>query len=174
VQETATKLLESKLPELLQRSGEAVLEAENSHGDLSIVVHPGRIREVLEILKTESSLQYAMLMDLFGMDYLKFQPETPERFAVVYILYSMTQRSHLRVKVYLPESQPDVDSVHDLFKSANWFEREAWDLYGINFRNHPNLVRILCHIDFVGHALRKDYPSDGYQRLKSAAPSTGF
>ena len=114
------------------------------------------------------------MMDLFSMDYLKWEPPTPERYAIIYNLYSPPLHERLFVKVYLPETDPQVDSIHDLYKAANWFEREAWDLFGIVFRGHPNLIRILCHSDFEGHPMRKDYPSDKYQRLKSAINSTGL
>jgi NADH-quinone oxidoreductase subunit C len=144
---------------------------EEFRGDSTAVVQADAIRNVLTALKGNS---FTLLLDLFGMDYLKWDPPAPERFAVLYHLYSITQNQRLRLKVYLPEDQPTIASVHDLFKAANWFEREAWDLFGIVFRGHPNLVRILCHTEFEGHAMRKDYPADKYQRLKSVAPSTGF
>jgi NADH:ubiquinone oxidoreductase subunit C len=113
-------------------------------------------------------------MDLFANDYLKYQPEKPERFAVVYNLYAMNTQERLLVKSWVPEGECEIESIHDLYAAANWFEREAWDLYGVVFKNHPNLQRILCHTEFEGHPLRKDYPADKYQRLKVAAPSTGF
>ena len=172
--ETAINLLESKFPKLLSKFKSEVVSAEDTRGDLCVVVKPERIREIITFLKTDSETQFAMMTDLFGMDYSKFEPETPERFAVVYILYSFILKEHIRLKVFLPEAQPKIDSIHEVYKAANWFEREAWDLFGIEFSGHPNLIRILCHNDFEGHPLRKDYPSDQYQRLKNAAPSTGF
>ena len=170
MQEIATNLLKSKLPALLEKFPEAILDAEDHCGDLSVVVRPDSSVEVIRFLKEE--LDYKMMIDLFGMDYLKIDPPTLERFAVVYILYSLSTHKHLRLKVYLSEFKPEIDSIHFLYKAANWFEREAWDLFGIRFRNHPHLTRILCHDDFVGHPLRKDYPADGYQRLKEPITST--
>lgn len=172
--ETATSCLQSKLPGFLEAFPEAVVDAGDFRGDLTVVVKPERIRDMVTYLKTNATLPFDVMMDLFAMDYLKTDPPTPERFAVVYNLYSTVHKRRVRLKAFLKEASPEIDSIHDLFRMANWFEREAFDLFGIRFRNHPNLVRILCHNEFVGHPLRKDYPSDGYQRLKRVTPSTGF
>lgn len=171
--ETATNSLASKFPKLLSQFKSEVVSEENLR-DLAVVVKPGKIREIIHFLKTDPDHQFVMMLDLFAMDYLKFEPETPERYAVVYILYSFKLNDRIRLKVFLPEANPQIDSIYDLYKAANWFEREAWDLFGVTFKGHPNLIRILCHNEFVGHPLRKDYPADQYQRLKNAAPSTGF
>lgn len=170
--ETGTKLLESKLPALLQAFPDEILGASDFRGDLIVELKPGRIRDIIRYLKTESPIPFEMMVDLFGMDYLKVEPVTPERFAVIYNLHSLLQRRRVHLKVWLPEAKPELDSIHDIYKAANWFEREAFDLFGIVFRGHPDLQRILCHSDFVGHPLRKDYPADGYQRLKTALPSS--
>jgi NADH-quinone oxidoreductase subunit C len=174
VPETNTSLLENKYPGFLSQFRDEILAVEDFRGDLSVSVRPARIREMAKFLKTDSSTKFDVLMDLFGMDYLKFEPEALERFAVIYIFYSMKRHEHFRLKVLVPESSPNVDSIHDVYAAVNWNEREVWDLFGILFTGHPNLIRILTHNDFVGHPLRKDYPSDQYQRLKNAAPSTGF
>ena len=174
MQEIATKLLGSKLPGFLEKLGSGLLDADDYRGDLTVVVMPEKTRDAIQYLKHESSPRFEVLMDLFAVDYLKYQPPTPERFAVIYNLVSLSQKRRVRLKVYLPDPYPEIDSIHDLFASANWFEREAFDLYGIGFRGHPNPIRILCHGDFEGHPLRKDYPSDGYQRLKTAAPPSDF
>lgn len=168
MRETDTSLLESKCPELLRAFAAEILSVEDYRGDLSVIVKPDRIRDVIRHLKEAASFE--MMLDLFGMDYAKFDPPHPERFAVVYQLYSLTRGRRIRVKAYLPEDRPEIDSIHEVYRAANWFEREAWDLFGIRFRGHPNLKRILCHHEFEGHPLRKDYPSDGYQRLKQALP----
>jgi NADH/F420H2 dehydrogenase subunit C len=97
-----------------------------------------------------------MMSDLCGADY----PGRGERFEVVYHLYSVDAGKRLRLKVRLPEENPLVASVSGIWKGANWFEREAYDLFGIKFEDHPNLKRILCYNEFVGHALRKDYPKN--------------
>lgn len=172
--ETATKLLESRLPLLAGQMSHCLLDATDHRGDLTVTVEPKRLREVIEFLQKNCEPRFNVMMDLFVVDYLKFQPEQPERFAVIYNLYSLLGRSRVFLKIWVNEEKPEIDSIHDLYKAANWFEREAWDLFGVVFRGHPNLVRILCHNEFEGHPLRKDYPSDHYQRLKQSAPSTGF
>jgi NADH-quinone oxidoreductase subunit C len=150
------------------------LAAEVHRGDERVILEPSAVHEAIAFLKQDPSCHFQAMMDLFALDYLKFSQPMRERYAVVYNLYSMTTHQRIYVKTFLPESKPEVDSIADLYKAANWFEREAWDLFGIVFRGHPNLVRILCHSDFEGHPLRKDYPSDQYQRLKQAAPPSGF
>lgn len=174
MQETATKLLDDKLPSFSGKFANAVVDATDYRGDLTIVVKAESIREMVAFLKAECQPRFEMLLDIFALDYLKLSTEMPERFAVVYNFYSLSGKRRVRLKVFLPEQDPTIDSIHDLYASANWFEREAWDLFGIRFQNHPNLVRILCHSEFEGHPLRKDYPSDQYQQLKKPAPSTGF
>ncbi len=90
---------------------------------------------------------------------------TPARFEVVYHFFSLLLKARLRVKVPVEESDPEVDSLAGLWASANWFEREVWDMYGIRFRGHPNLKRILMYAEFQGHPLRKDYPVNKRQPL---------
>jgi NADH/F420H2 dehydrogenase subunit C len=174
VHETATSLLTSKYSALATKFSGAVIDASEFRGETTIRVDPSQIREVIRFLKEEPSLKFEVMMDLFGTDYLKYDPPHPERYCVTYILYSMTHHRHLTVKAYLSEDAPEIDSIHDIYAAANWFEREAWDLYGVTFKGHPNLIRILCHNDFVGHPLRKDYPAEQYQRLKNASSSTEF
>lgn len=164
--------VKDKLPGFSAKFKEDILEAQDFRGDLTVSVKPDRIREMISFLK--QGLSFEMLMDLFGMDYLKWEPPIPERFAVIYNLYSISQKKRMRVKAYVPESKPEIDSIWDIYKAANWFEREAYDMFGIVFKGHPNLQRILCHQDFVGHPLRKDYPADKYQRLKTVVSSAGL
>lgn len=165
-------LIENKLPGFSHQFKEDISEALDYRGDLTVVIKPTAVRRVLKELK--NVFGFEMLMDIFAMDYLKYEPTPPERFAVIYNLYSLSKKRRVRLKVFLREENPVVDSVHDIYSAANWFEREAWDLFGIQFSGHPHLTRILCHQDFEGHPLRKDYPSDGYQKLQTAAPSTGL
>jgi NADH-quinone oxidoreductase subunit C len=172
VHETATKLLANKLPALLEAFPSDVLDAEDFRGDLTVVVRPERIQDIARFLKTNAALPFEVLMDLFAMDYLKTKTPTPERFAMIYNFYSVSKGRRVRLKAYLPEANPEIDSLVGVYKMANWFEREAWDLYGIRFRGHPRLTRILTHHEFQGHPLRKDYPADKYQRLKTSLPSS--
>jgi NADH-quinone oxidoreductase subunit C/D len=128
----------------------------SSHGDTAFTVRREAIRRVLRALRDDDVLRFDMLMDLAAADRLGLQ-ERSERFEVVYELYSLWNGWRLRVKVPVPEAELHLDSIHDLWKSANWSEREVWDMFGIRFDGHPNLKRILCHHEFVGHPLRKDY-----------------
>jgi NADH-quinone oxidoreductase subunit C len=132
-----------------------VLEWSDFRGDLAVVVKREKILPVLEMLKKSEGLKFEMLLDICGVDY----PDRGERFDVVYHLLSLGTRHRVRIKVRVPEQDAVVDSVVPLFKAANWFEREAYDMFGIRFRNHPYLRRLLCHEDFEGHALRKDHDS---------------
>jgi NADH-quinone oxidoreductase subunit C len=102
-------------------------------------------------------------MDLTAVDYLG----EPERFEIVYHLYSLAKNHRLRVKVRVAESDPELESLTPLWKGADWLEREVWDMYGIRFRGHPNLRRVLMlmYEQFRGHPLRKDYPANGRQPL---------
>lgn len=132
---------------------DAVIREEDSYGDLVLVVDRKHSHAALKALREQG---FDLLLDIAGVDLLEL--EHTDRFAVVYILYSLPKDLRLRVKVYVPEDDMNVSSVADVWASANWAEREAYDMFGFNFQGHPNLARILCHREFVGHALRKDYP----------------
>ena len=109
------------------------------------------------ILKLKNEEEYTILLDVTIIDYLKYPDVTPSRFAVVYILRNKTFKKQISIKSYIDDSTLTVDSLTELYKSANWAEREAYDQYGINFNGHPNLKRLLNHHQFIGHPLRKDY-----------------
>ncbi len=138
-------------------------------GDDTVIIKSDRIVEIMRFLKTDKELSFNMLMDIAGADYLGREP----RFEVVYNLYSLQTKMRLRVKVQVPENDPTVDSITGVWKAVNWFEREAYDMFGIKFRNHPCLRRILCHDEFVGHALRKDYPLSKGQWLSGVYDPRG-
>ena len=115
-----------------------------------------------------------MLIDVGGVDYLGFGEATGDaasdddrewRFEVAYQMYSLPLNHRFRVKVAVRDESVEIPSVWDLWSIANWEEREVWDMFGVRFTNHPNLRRILCHDEFVGHALRKDYPINKRQKL---------
>ncbi|MGH7290929.1 MAG: NADH-quinone oxidoreductase subunit C, partial [Myxococcota bacterium] len=114
-----------------------------------------------QALRDRPELAFNFLMDLTAVDYLG---QTP-RFEVVYHLYALTQHARLRVKIRVAEDEAWVQSLVDLWKSANWLERECWDMLGIRFVGHPDPRRILMYEEFVGHPLRKDYPVDKRQPL---------
>jgi NADH-quinone oxidoreductase subunit C len=139
---------------LKEHFADAVLEAAASHGELTIVVSREQIVEVCRLLKDDSTLAYNMLMDVAGVDYLGREP----RFEVVYHLYSIPHNSRLRLKVRLSENDLVVPSVTSVWSTANWHEREAFDMLGIHFAEHPDLRRIYMPDDYPGHPLRKDFP----------------
>jgi len=157
-------------------------------GELAYETDPPALLEVCRLLRDHEDLRFEMLMDLAGVDYLHYgrdewdtqsatrsgfsrgrkasgaapDPKAPGRFAVVYNLLSITHNERLRLKVRCVDSlEPVVDSVVGVWAVANWFEREAFDLFGILFRGHPDLRRILTDYGFVGHPFRKDFPLSG-------------
>ncbi|MCC7386783.1 MAG: NADH-quinone oxidoreductase subunit C [Deltaproteobacteria bacterium] len=150
------------LDRLLEKFSDEVIRSHADHGDETAVLRPGKLVEVMTFLKHDPVVRFEMLTDLTGVDLLGL--EEP-RFQVVYHLYSLSKRHRLRIKVPLPESDPVVPSVVGVWKSANWMEREAWDLYGIRFEGHPDLRRILMYPEFEGHPLRKDYPMEKRQPI---------
>jgi NADH-quinone oxidoreductase subunit C len=150
--------------------GAAVLSTHSYRGDDTIVVDPAKIADAMKTLRDDPELAMTMLVDLTAVDYLGREP----RFEVVYHLRSFKSGARLRVKAPVAEpedgSSPSIDTITPLWASANWNEREAWDLYGIKFRGHPDLRRILMYEEFVGHPLRKDYPKEKRQPLVRRPP----
>jgi NADH-quinone oxidoreductase subunit C len=138
-----------------------VLGCEIVHGQLIANVRREAIVEVMTFLRDDGRCRFQVMVDLCGVDY----PDRPERFDVVYNLLSLKLNQRIRVKVTAGEESlvPSITAVHS---SAGWFEREAWDLYGIFFADHPDLRRILTDYGFEGHPLRKDFPLTGYVELR--------
>ena len=149
----------SVLKRLIYEFSGAVQQTHARLGDLTALIDPERVTDVMRFLRDE--LDFDMLMDLTAVDYLGENP----RFEMVYHLYSTEQNQRIRIKARVAEETPEIDSVTDLFASANWMEREVFDLYGIRFHGHPNLRRILLYDEFEGHPLRKDYPKEKRQPL---------
>ena len=112
-------------------------------------------------LRDHTQTQYKLLMDVTAVDY----PSRPQRFEIVYNLLSLHQNARLRIKTSVDEITP-VDSLVPLYHSANWFERETWDMFGIFFQNHPDLRRLLTDYGFEGHPLRKDFPLSGFVEVR--------
>jgi len=138
--------------------GDDFVADRSTHGDHAFVVRRDGIRRILRGLRDDAALQFDMLMDLTACDRSGLPvKDRSERFEVVYNLYSLWNGWRLRLYAPVPESDATIASIHDLWKAADWAEREAWDMFGIRFDGHPNLKRILCHHEFVGHPLRKDY-----------------
>ncbi len=144
-----------------QKLGEPVLEARLNLGDAEIRIARDSLLEVFALLKQDKELHFDMLISVTAVDYLdsSFVPRSQEgRFEVVYHLLSLEHLHRLRVKVSLPEEDPSIESLCGLWPGANFMEREAFDMLGIVFKNHPDLRRILMYDEFQGHPLRKDYP----------------
>jgi NADH-quinone oxidoreductase subunit C len=129
--------------------------------ELTVIVRRDAIVKVLTFLRDDVNCQFKTLIDLCGVDH----PERPERFDIVYNLLSLTHNQRIRVKVQTDEDTP-VPSVTGIFSCANWWEREAWDLFGIYFSDHPDLRRLLTDYGFEGHPLRKDFPLTGYVEIR--------
>jgi NADH-quinone oxidoreductase subunit C len=146
--------LPAQLTLLKERFPKDTCEAFLSLGDAVAVVAPGALREVMQFLNTDERLRFNVLLDLTAVDYLGREP----RFEVVYQLLSSSHELRLRIKVSVPGEKPALESMTGLWESANWLEREVWDMFGIEFLGHPNLERILLYPKFQGHPLRKDYP----------------
>jgi NADH-quinone oxidoreductase subunit C len=187
---TATSLIQA----LSDRLPASVKASHAFRGDETVIVARDSLLEVARLLRDEPTFQMQFLMDLTAVDFSTFGatpsrgffvssgvsvgpqsdistsngwpgPPADARFAVVYHFFSLTHKHRLRVEVLLEDSDPEVDSLTSLWAGAGWLEREAWDMFGIRFRGHPNLKRILMYEEFTGHPLRKDYPVNRRQPL---------
>ncbi len=139
----------------------AVIDWSVTHGELSVSIHDDRIEDVIRFLRDDAACKFTTLIDLCGVDY----PQRAERFEVVYHLLSMQLNHRIRVKLFVDEDTP-VASIAGIFPVADWFEREAFDMYGIAFSGHPDLRRLLTDYGFEGHPLRKDFPLTGYVEVR--------
>jgi NADH-quinone oxidoreductase subunit C len=177
-----------------ERFTEAVKESHTYRGDATIVVSRESLLDVARILRDDSAFQMNFLMDVTAVDFSAFGkkplaaffvssgvavgpsqqlpdkypwrgPAGGARFVVVYHFFSLPLKHRLRVEVPVDETDAEVDSVTNLWAAADWLEREVWDMFGIRFRGHPNLKRILMYEQFAGHPLRKDYPVNKRQPL---------
>ncbi|WP_274960964.1 NADH-quinone oxidoreductase subunit C [Lentibacter algarum] len=147
-------LIEAKRPD-------CVLGWDVSFGELSVDVAPANIAGLVDFLKIDNACKFSTLVDLTAVDY----PERPKRFEVVYHFLSMFQNHRIRLKMAIREDEI-VPSITEVHPSANWFEREVFDMFGILFSGHPDLRRILTDYGFRGYPLRKDFPTTGYVELR--------
>ena len=158
-------LSETALTELgeqvIAAGGGAAVDFKVEYGELTVSAEAGRIVELLTIVRDRPGLGFHQLIDLAGADY----PHRPMRFDVVYHLLSMTRNHRIRIKVQTDEDTP-VPSITPVFPVADWFEREAFDMYGIFFSGHPDLRRLLTDYGFHGYPLRKDFPMTGYVEVR--------
>ena len=164
-----------RLQTLQRRIGEAAGDAVNASsielGELTVDLNVEALHGTCKKLLSGENFAFDTLIDVCGVDYLTYREEAGEtwdkpRFAVVYHLLSTSRNQRLRLRVFVDESSPMVDSVIDIWKSADWFEREAFDLFGILFKGHPDLRRILTDYGFVGHPFRKDFPMSGHVEMR--------
>ncbi len=184
----------SLIASVTDRFPDAVSASHSYRGDATVMLRRESLLEVARFLKDDPALQMNFLMDLTAVDYSAFGkgpapaffassgvavspspqipdenpwpgPPDPSRFTVVYHFFSTAHKHRLRLVVPVAESVAEVDSLTDLWPGANWLEREVWDMFGIDFRGHPDLKRILMYEGFEGHPLRKDYPVNKRQPL---------
>lgn len=144
---------------LSARFTDAFEEVIEALGEVTVIVRRDRLVELMEFLRDEPSLKFNFLSDVSGVDLGEF---AEPRFAVAYHLYSLQHNHRLRLKVFLEEDDAWLPTVSEVWKAANWLEREIYDMFGIDFLDHPDLRRILMPADYEGHPLRKDFPVKGY------------
>ncbi|NHB78021.1 NADH-quinone oxidoreductase subunit C [Rhodobacter calidifons] len=140
---------------------EAVVSTTIAFGELTVVANLANLEALVEFLRDDASCRFSTLVDITAVDH----PERPQRFDVVYHFLSMYRNHRIRVKVAVREEEM-VPSITDLHPSANWFEREVFDMFGILFSGHPDLRRILTDYGFRGYPLRKDFPTTGYTEVR--------
>ena len=149
--------------------GEQASKITQALGEVTIECLPEHYLEIMTTLRDHADLHFESLVDLCGVDYstYKNEPWEGKRFAVVSQLVSVRNNQRIRVRVWAQDDDfPVVDTVTEIYNSADWYEREAFDLYGILFNNHPDLRRILTDYGFVGHPFRKDFPISGYVEMR--------
>ncbi len=150
--EDLAALIKTKFPE-------AIMSIASFRNELTLTVKKDAVAEIAQFLKKNEALDFNFLSDLCGVDRI----ETDNVFDVVYHLYSLSKNHRLRLKASVSPDAPSLPTVTGVWKTANWHERETYDMFGITFEGHPDLRKILTPEDFEGHPLRKDYPLDGRQ-----------
>ena len=146
-----------------------VVELADTGGELTLVIRATDLLSVADALRDQPALKFEQLIDLCGLDYRDYGNGRHDglRYAVVYHLLSVSSNHRLRLKVFATDDEfPVMDSVVGIWPSANWFEREAFDLFGIMFPGHPDLRRILTDYGFIGHPFRKDFPLSGFVEVR--------
>jgi NADH-quinone oxidoreductase subunit C len=153
-----TERLHGYVEKVRNANSEWVADVKDAHGEVTVTVPSGSIADVCGFMRDE--LQFDLLADICGADR---GPEEEPRFEVNYHLFSTIHHDRLRLKVLLSEDAPRTSTVTHIWRTADWHERETYDMFGVIFDGHPDLRRILLPSDFDGHALRKDYPLRGYE-----------
>lgn len=150
--------MEEKVKEFLREKFAEAIAAESKFRDqLSILVNKTNLFDICSSLKNNEELDFTFLMDVCAIDWLGQAEESDGRFEVFYNLYSLKNKFRLLIRVRLSGHDPEIDSLTSIWESANWLEREVFDLFGIEFTGHPNLIKIVTPDELKGHPLRKDY-----------------
>ncbi len=167
-----TESLQALAAHVREIFGAAIVGERLALGELTLEVERASLLKICKRLRDDNLLRFEQLVDVCGVDYLSYRAESPEgarpgpRYAAVYHLLSVSRNQRLRLRVFLDDALPVVDSVVEVWPSANWFEREAFDLFGIVFEGHPDLRRILTDYGFIGHPFRKDFPLSGHVEMR--------
>lgn len=143
------------------KQSKAVRRYEVANGELTVWVIPASIPNFVEFIRTNASCQFTQMIDITAVDY----PQREKRFELVYHFLSMVLNQRIRIKADLSEDE-NAPSITEIHPSANWFEREVFDMFGIKFAGHPDLRRLLTDYGFTGHPLRKDFPTTGYVEMR--------
>ena len=151
----------NKLSTYILEKCKNVTNHEILNNELTITTRDSCIYKLLEDLKTLNNLNFNMLLDITAVDY----PQRAKRFEIIYNLLSLKNHLRIRIKIFVNDNEI-IPSISKLFKSANWYEREVWDMYGISFKGNNDLRRILTDYGFEGHPLRKDFPLTGFVELR--------
>lgn len=167
-----TSRLQTVSARVQEKFSDAITAAIEAHGELTLEVTKDKVVDLCNFLRDDTDCKFEILIDLCGVDYLTWRKEARgekyngPRFAVVYHLLSIDHNCRIRVRTFTDDDMPIVDSVISVWNSANWYEREAFDLFGIIFDGHPDLRRILTDYGFIGHAFRKDFPISGNVEMR--------
>lgn len=143
-----------------EKFADSVLERIEFRGEITLMIKPESLLEIAQYLRDTDGLEFNMLTDVAGADYYPDEP----RFGISYVLFSLSDNVRLRLKLRI-EEDVEVDSMTGLYPGANWMEREIFDMFGVRFKNHPDMRRILMPFDWTGHPQRKDYPL-GYEEVQ--------
>ena len=153
--------------ELIDKYSVGEIQFPTKSGLLSMLVKKELVLEIIQKIKEDDKLLYDQLIDITVIDnVLSKQNYSNQRYTIIYSFLSLSFNKRLLVYSNISEDDQNIDSITQIFESANWFEREIYDLFGINFKNHPNLQRIMNDYNFQGHPLRKDFPLTGYEEVR--------
>lgn len=159
---------EKLVERLNNRFGDRLEKCSVAAGEVTIEIDRGQLLDICTTLRDDTGLHFEQLIDLCGVDYSEYGEGAwrGPRFAVVYHLLSIRNNCRLRLRIFTADDEPRVDSVVGIWNGANWFEREAFDLFGILFDGHPDLRRLLTDYGFIGHPFRKDFPLLGHVEMR--------